>query len=312
MNRLYHFRCRPFCRKVRLTLAEKRHRGGADRGALLGTGPISCAATRRARCRPAHGGRVMSESQAICEYLDETMPEPRLMPRDPEQRYEVRRLCAWFDDKFHGEVTSKLLYERVNKKVMGLGYPDSKARQGRRRADQVSPRLHGWLLDQRRWLAGDAMTLADFAAAAHLSCLDYIRTWTGTGRERQGLVRQDQVAPGLPAAAGRSGAGLSAARALCRSGFLIRAWRGGLSPPPAPPGIWAKMKSERAEGTAAGAGAGRGVCRDGRLPARCHPAGGGRLAAFLAGGRHGQMGWMAERMAGAAIRRRCGPRRGRW
>ena len=31
-----------------------------------------------------------------------------------------------------------------------------------------------WLLDNRRWLAGDAMTLADFAAAAHLSSLDYI------------------------------------------------------------------------------------------------------------------------------------------
>ena len=31
-----------------------------------------------------------------------------------------------------------------------------------------------WLLDQRRWLAGDVMTLADFTAAAHLSCLDYI------------------------------------------------------------------------------------------------------------------------------------------
>ncbi len=31
------------------------------------------------------------------------------MPRDPEVRYEVRRICAWFDDKFHDEVTSKLL-----------------------------------------------------------------------------------------------------------------------------------------------------------------------------------------------------------
>jgi glutathione S-transferase len=31
-----------------------------------------------------------------------------------------------------------------------------------------------WLLDQRRWLAGNEMTLADFTAAAHLSCLDYI------------------------------------------------------------------------------------------------------------------------------------------
>ena len=30
------------------------------------------------------------------------------------------------------------------------------------------------LLDQRRWLAGNEMTMADFAAAAQLSCLDYI------------------------------------------------------------------------------------------------------------------------------------------
>jgi len=31
-----------------------------------------------------------------------------------------------------------------------------------------------YLLDQRRWLCGDTMTIADFAAAAQLSCLDYI------------------------------------------------------------------------------------------------------------------------------------------
>ena len=29
-------------------------------------------------------------------------------------------------------------------------------------------------IDRRRWLAGDVMTLADFAAASHLSRLDYI------------------------------------------------------------------------------------------------------------------------------------------
>ena len=118
--------------------------------------------------------RVFSESQAICEWLEETVPQPPLMPRDPDQRYEVRRLCAWFDAKFHADVASKLLYERVNKKVMGQGYPDSKAvKQG---ATRIKFHLDymTWLLDQRRWLAGDQMTLADFTAAAHLSCLDYI------------------------------------------------------------------------------------------------------------------------------------------
>ena len=29
-------------------------------------------------------------------------------------------------------------------------------------------------MDQRRWLAGDEMSIADFAAAAQLSALDYI------------------------------------------------------------------------------------------------------------------------------------------
>jgi glutathione S-transferase len=119
-------------------------------------------------------GRMMAESAAICEYIEDRHPEPPLMPRAPEARYEVRRLVSWFDDKFHHEVTSKLLYERVNKKVMGQGYPDS----GNVKAGAKAIKFHidyiGWLLDQRRWLAGDAMTLADFAAAAHLSALDYI------------------------------------------------------------------------------------------------------------------------------------------
>ena len=87
----------------------------------------------------------------------------------------MRRLVGWFDDKFHHEVTSKLLYERVNKKVMGAGLSGLR---GNVKAGAKAIKYHldymAWLLDQRRWLAGDAMTLADFAAAAHLSCLDYI------------------------------------------------------------------------------------------------------------------------------------------
>jgi glutathione S-transferase len=175
MNRLYHFPLSPFCRKVRLTLAEKKQevelieeRYWDPSPDFLRRNPAGKVPVLRLEAR------VLSESQAICEYLDDVFPEPRLMPREPEARYEVRRLCAWFDDKFHHEVTAKLLAERVNKKVMGLGTPDSRAiKDG---ASRIKYHLDymGWLLDQRRWLAGDAMTLADFAAAAHLSCLDYI------------------------------------------------------------------------------------------------------------------------------------------
>src|SRR6056297_1363618 len=96
------------------------------------------------------------------------------MPQSAQARYAVRRLVAWFDDKFHSEATSKLLYERVNKKVMKAGFPDSTNVKAVARAIKYHLDYMAWLLDRRRWLAGDVMTLADFAAAAHLSALDYI------------------------------------------------------------------------------------------------------------------------------------------
>ena len=119
------------------------------------------------------GSAYFSDSQAICEYLEETVPEPALMPNDPLGRAEVRRIVGWFDDKFHQEVTSKLTYERVNKKVMKQGYPDSSNVKAGAKAIKYHLDYMAWLLDHRHWLAGDVMTLADFAAAAHLSCLDY-------------------------------------------------------------------------------------------------------------------------------------------
>ena len=97
----------------------------------------------------------MAESAAICEYLEETRPDPVLMPKDPVARQEVRRLVGWFDDKFHREVTSKLLYERVNKKVMKQGYPDSANVKAGAKAIKYHLDYMAWLLDHRRWLAGD-------------------------------------------------------------------------------------------------------------------------------------------------------------
>ena len=173
MIRLYHFPLSPFCRKVRLTLAEKRlevelveERYWEQDPEFLRRNPAGKVPVLKMDTK------LMTESQAICEYLEETVPNPALMPRDAETRHEVRRLCAWFDDKFHTEVTSKLLYERVYKKIMGQGYPDSKnVKSGATRIKYHIDYL-GWLLEQRRWLAGDVMTLADFAAAAHLSIAD--------------------------------------------------------------------------------------------------------------------------------------------
>ncbi|RWR46234.1 glutathione S-transferase family protein [Sinirhodobacter ferrireducens] len=213
MNRLYHVALSPFCRKVRLTLAEKKievelieERYWEPSPDFLRRNPAGKVPVLRL------DNRMMSESQAICEYLEETVPTPPLLPRDAEGRYEVRRLCGWFDDKFNHEVTRKVMGERVWKKVMKKGYPDSKTVKEGLSAIKFHIDYMSWLLDQRRWLAGDVMTLADFTAAAHLSCLDYIsdvdwnrsdavKDWYAKIKSRPAFrsLLADQL-PGLPPA----------------------------------------------------------------------------------------------------------------
>ncbi|MFY0659473.1 MAG: glutathione S-transferase family protein [Shimia sp.] len=211
MNRLFHVPLSPFCRKVRLMMGEKRlevelveERYWEQDPDFLRRNPAAKVPVLKM------DGKMMADSNAICEYLEEKYPEPALMPRDPDGRYEVRRLVAWFDDKFHNEVTSKLLYERVNRKLMGTGYPDSKNVKAGAKAIKYHLDYMHWLLDHRRWLAGDVMTMADFTAAAHLSALDYIsdvdwnrsavvKDWYATIKSRPAFraVLADQV-PGFP------------------------------------------------------------------------------------------------------------------
>lgn len=175
MNRLYHYPLSPFSRKVRLTLAEKKievelveERYWEQDTDFMRRNPAGKVPVLKM------GNRVFSDSNAICEYLEETVAQPALLPRGAEDRFEARRLVGWFDDKFYHDCTAKLLGERVFRKVMGTGYPDSTNVKEGARAIKYHLDYMAQLLDQRRWLAGNEMTMADFAAAAQLSCLDYI------------------------------------------------------------------------------------------------------------------------------------------
>ncbi len=175
MNRLYHYPLSPFSRKVRLSLAEKKievelleERYWEQDPEFMRRNPAGKVPILKL------GNRLMADSQAICEYLEETHPTPPLMPQGADARYEVRRLIAWFDDKFYHEVTQLLIGERVFRKIMGTGYPDSTNVKAGAKAIKFHLDYMAWLLESRRWLAGNEMTLADFAAAAHLSCLDYV------------------------------------------------------------------------------------------------------------------------------------------
>ncbi|PHK96215.1 glutathione S-transferase [Pseudoroseomonas rhizosphaerae] len=176
MRILYHLPLSPYARKVRLVLSEKRipfelrvERVWERREEFLGLNPACTVPVLE-----EENGLVLADSYAICEYLDEAYPDLPLLGRTLGERAEVRRLVAWFDGKFAREVTENLLYEKQMKRLLGRGNPDAAAiRAG---YANLKPHLDylGWLAETRLWLAGNALSLADLAAAAHLSALDYI------------------------------------------------------------------------------------------------------------------------------------------
>lgn len=176
MRVLYHLWLSPFCRKVRIVLQEKRvefemraEQVWERREAFLALNP---AGDVPVLVEP--DGTALSGSDSICECLDELHPEPPLIGDQPFQRAEVRRLVAWFDQKFNREVTENLVGEKITKRFLGMGEPDS----GAIRAGHANIHTHldyiAYLIQHRKWLAGDRFSVADIAAAAHLSCVDYI------------------------------------------------------------------------------------------------------------------------------------------
>jgi glutathione S-transferase len=119
---------------------------------------------------------------SIVEFIDETrgakLYRHRLLPVEQDRRIEVRRLAAWFNEKFYSEVSGPLLTERFLKRQMSIeqggGPPDGAAIRAAGINASYHLRYLGWLLGNREWLCGERMTFADLAAAAHLSIVDYL------------------------------------------------------------------------------------------------------------------------------------------
>ena len=176
MRILYHLWLSPFCRKVRIALMEKKldfelraENTWERRQEFLALNPAG-----EVPVLVESDGTALSGSDAICEFLDEVHPEPPLLGRQALGRAEVRRLVHWFDGKFDAEVTEALVGEKIMKRFLGRGAPNSQTV----RAGHTNIHHHldyiGYLTERRKWLAGDNFSYADIAAAAHLSTVDYL------------------------------------------------------------------------------------------------------------------------------------------
>jgi glutathione S-transferase len=157
----------------------------------------------------------------IAEYLDETrglsLGDRRLMPEGVAERLEVRRLLDWFNGKFFAEASGPMVAEKINKRFQrpeeGGGPPDMPSLRAARANVRYHLKYIGWLLARREWLAGGRMSYADLAAAAHLSCADYLgdvpwnedeaaHAWYARIKSRPSFrpILNDRV-PGMPPAA---------------------------------------------------------------------------------------------------------------
>ena len=175
---LYHHPFSPPSRRVRLALAEKNvtcelvlEMPWDPSPVLLGLNPA--AEVPVLVITQNNDQQILCDAQAICEYLEETHAGS-LLGRTPLERAEARRLIGWFDHKMQTEVTDMLVGEKALKRMCGYGEPDSAII----RAGCANIRGHldyiGWLTERRNWLAGEMLTLADLAAGAHLSVIDYL------------------------------------------------------------------------------------------------------------------------------------------
>lgn len=212
MRTLYHFWLSAPSRIIRLAMAEKAlafdlviEKPWERRGEFLHLNP---AGEVPVLVESTHD--VICHAVAISEYLEETYPDRPLICGDALARAEIRRLVGWFNEKFNLEVTENLVGEKLFKRLSRQGEPFGPAI----RAGLTNIRHHldyiGWLVERRRWLAGDQFSLADIAAAAHLSCLDYIGDvpWDSHREAREWYARVksrpcfrpllDDVVPGVP------------------------------------------------------------------------------------------------------------------
>ena len=131
MFTLFHHPFCPHSRFIRLILGEYgfdlrliEERAWERREDFLALNPACTTPVLFAEGMPAIPGPGI-----IAEYIDEAygaeMGDKRLLPATMGERIEVRRLLAWFNDKFFEEASNPLVTERIYKRFMREVYNGS-------------------------------------------------------------------------------------------------------------------------------------------------------------------------------------------
>ncbi|MBU7580621.1 MAG: glutathione S-transferase family protein, partial [Porphyrobacter sp.] len=100
-------------------------------------------------------------------------------------RAATRRLVAFVEQSFYADVAAPLLSERMKKRLLRQP-PDSGALRNAMKMAHGHLDYLDWRIDNRPWVAGSTMSLADLAAAAQISVADYLGgiDWQGHEQSR--------------------------------------------------------------------------------------------------------------------------------
>jgi len=187
MWQLLQFPLCPFSRKVRLQMGEKgiayslvRENPWEHRDEFLYMNP---AARTPVLIDPARN-LTLCDSVAITEYIEEVSDTAPMISGSAAYRAEIRRLTAWFDQQFFGDVTAPLLHERMKKRLVHRQPPDSTVLREAMRLANGHLDYIDYLIDHRAWMAGPTMSMADLAAAAQISVADYLGGIDWSGHEQ--------------------------------------------------------------------------------------------------------------------------------
>ncbi len=178
MYRLYHHPICPFSRKIRVFLVAKeigfelvQENFWERRKEFIAMNPSGTVPV----LFDNGDAVVVVNSATIVEYIEEKHAESKNFLGDSVvKRAETRRLQSWFDEKFYHEVSKHVLNERYfNRYLPSAVSPDSEILRIARRNLNIHLSYIEYLLETRKYLAGDQISVADFAAACQISVLDY-------------------------------------------------------------------------------------------------------------------------------------------
>ncbi len=174
-----------------------------------------------------HDGNAILDSTDIIYYLEDVSPEPALVPTNPRDRALAHTIEEWADESLYFyEMTMRLTWENnldaaldeFAKSLPGMPRPQLKelirsatteiitaqgvGRKSRERVVSDVERHFEMLenlLEGRKWLVGDSLSLADLAVIGQLNALLYAEEARAAVEGKQAITdwmkHLDEVAP---------------------------------------------------------------------------------------------------------------------